>query len=70
MRNLISSLEKDKTIVLSTHLMQEVEAVCKDLLVLHRGLLVYSGTVKNVLTYTNQDTLDNAFLLLTQEVSK
>jgi len=69
MRKLISSLEKDKTILLSTHLMQEADAVCTDLLVLHRGMLVYSGTVKNVLSCTHTSTLDDAFIALTKETS-
>jgi len=69
MRKLISSLEKDKTILLSTHLMQEADAVCTDLLVLHRGILVYSGTVKDVLTSTSTTTLDEAFIALTSGAS-
>lgn len=66
MRKLIVSLEKEKTILLSTHLMQEVEAVCSDLIVLHRGVLVYAGSLHDVRKFTSQKTLDDAFLQLTQ----
>ncbi len=66
MRLLISSLKKDKTIVLSTHLMQEVEALCSDLIVLHRGNLVYAGSLGHILDFTSKQTLDEAFIQITQ----
>lgn len=70
MRKLITSFEKDKTILMSTHLMQEIEAVCTDLLVLHRGMLVFSGTVPDVLRSTGKESLDDAFLTLTEEAAR
>ncbi len=69
MRHLLKSLENEKTIILSTHLMQEVDSLCTDLLVLHKGSLVYSGRVDTVLSYTKTQTLDEAFLHLTKEAS-
>ncbi len=39
-RNLIKSLGKDKTVLLSTHIMQEVEAMCSRVLVINKGKLV------------------------------
>lgn len=40
MRNLIRELAREATVILSTHIMQEVEAVCERVLVLHNGHLV------------------------------
>lgn len=40
MRNLIRALAAEATVILSTHVMQEVEAVCERVLVLHNGHLV------------------------------
>lgn len=40
MRNLIKYLSKDKTIILSTHIMQEVEAICDRVLIINNGKLV------------------------------
>lgn len=39
-RNLITSIGKEKTIMLSTHIMQEVEAICERVIILNRGRIV------------------------------
>lgn len=43
-RTLITELAKDRTIILSTHVMQEVAAVCSRILIINRGKLVADGT--------------------------
>ncbi len=43
-RNLISGLSREKTVLLSTHILQEVEAICDRVLVLHQGKLVADGS--------------------------
>jgi ABC-2 type transport system ATP-binding protein len=48
-RNLVSELGKERTVLLSTHVMQEVEATCTRLLIINRGSLVASGTVAELL---------------------
>ena len=42
-RNLISEAGKEKTVMLSTHIMQEVEAICNRIIIINRGQLVASG---------------------------
>ncbi|MGH7126947.1 MAG: ABC transporter ATP-binding protein [Planctomycetaceae bacterium] len=42
-RNLIRSLGETKTILLSTHILQEVEAVCGRVLLIHDGRIVFDG---------------------------
>ncbi|PWD99375.1 gliding motility-associated ABC transporter ATP-binding subunit GldA [Marinilabilia rubra] len=39
-RNLISNLGKEKTILLSTHIMQEVRAICERVIIINNGLIV------------------------------
>jgi ABC-2 type transport system ATP-binding protein len=39
-RKLIRSLGKDKTVLLSTHILQEVDALCDRLLIIHKGEIV------------------------------
>lgn len=39
-RNLIKRVGKTKTVLLSTHIMQEVEAVCDRVIILHKGKIV------------------------------
>ena len=49
-RNLVSELGKERTVLLSTHVLQEVEATCTRLLIINRGSLVASGTVTELLS--------------------
>jgi len=44
-RALIRDLGRDRTVLLSTHILSEVEALCRRALILHRGRLVFSGPV-------------------------
>lgn len=44
-RNVISSLGKEKTILLSTHIMQEVEAICDRVIILNKGKIVADDKV-------------------------
>jgi ABC-2 type transport system ATP-binding protein len=42
-RNLISEIGKQKTVILSTHIMQEVEAICDRVLIIKEGTIVADG---------------------------
>jgi ABC-2 type transport system ATP-binding protein len=49
-RNLISSIGKTKTILLSTHILQEVEAICDRVIIINKGSIVAderSSSLKN-----------------------
>lgn len=48
-RNLILELGRDKTIMLSTHIMQEVQAVCSRIAILDHGRLVANGDTNQIL---------------------
>ncbi len=39
-RNLISSIGKEKTVLLSTHILQEVEAICNRVIIINKGTIV------------------------------
>ncbi len=43
-RNLIQELGREKTILLSTHIMQEVQAICHQMAILDHGVLVANGS--------------------------
>lgn len=47
-RNLIKKLGKDKTIILSTHILQEVSAVCDRVVIINRGKIVAEDTLENL----------------------
>ncbi len=44
-RTLIRRIAATKTVILSTHIMQEVEALCHRVLVIHRGEIRYDGPI-------------------------
>jgi len=43
-RDLIKKLGKDRTVLLSTHIMQEVQAICDTVTIIHQGKVVAQGT--------------------------
>ena len=43
-RNLIKKLGKEKTVILSSHILSEVEATCDRILIINRGRIVADGT--------------------------
>lgn len=47
-RNLIKSLAEEHTIVLSSHILPEVNAVCERVLIINKGKIVASDTVGNL----------------------
>jgi len=47
-RNLIKTLGKEKTVVLSTHIMQEVEAMCDRVIIIDRGNIVANGPTQEL----------------------
>lgn len=47
-RQLIKQLGQDKTVMLSTHIMQEVEAVCHKAIIIHRGKIVAADRIENL----------------------
>lgn len=55
-RSLILDLGKTKTILLSTHIMQEVESICDRIIVINNGKLVADDTIANKKAKSNTQT--------------
>lgn len=51
-RSLIAEVGKDKTVILSTHIMQEVEAICNRIIIINRGNMVADGPTAEIKTLT------------------
>ena len=62
-RNTMNRLGKDRTILLSTHIMQEVEAMASRVIMINEGELVYDGAMSSLAE--DGETLDQAFRRLT-----
>lgn len=65
MRDMIRKLGRQKTILVSTHLMQEVEALCGEIHIISGGRLVATGTAEGIAASTKSKTFEDAFLKLT-----
>ena len=53
-RALIKEVGKDKTVLFSTHIMQEVEAVCDRVIIIKKGLIVVDKLLKEIRSNQNQ----------------
>jgi len=47
-RNLISEIGKEKTVMLSTHIMQEVEAICHRTIIINEGKIIADDATSNI----------------------
>lgn len=65
---LVSALKQRMTVVLTTHYLEEAEAMADRIGVMNAGHLVALGTVEQIKQVAGKDTLEDAFLTLTEEV--
>ncbi|HOP03044.1 MAG TPA: gliding motility-associated ABC transporter ATP-binding subunit GldA [Tenuifilaceae bacterium] len=59
-RKIIMDVGKEKTVMLSTHIMQEVEAICKRVIIIDRGKIVADDSTSQIMAYAtggNQSVL-------------
>jgi ABC-2 type transport system ATP-binding protein len=47
-RNLIKEIGKNKTVIFSTHIMQEVEAMCNRVIIVNKGKIVANDAIENL----------------------
>ena len=64
-RTLISELGKSKTVLLSTHIMQEVEAICQRTIIINKGLIVANAAVDDLMKQYDK-SLEDVFHELTK----
>jgi len=69
-RKLIKNLGKQKTLILSTHIMQEVQAVCDRVLIINRGEIVADGTPEDLQSKFKAETVVNVKFKQNSSVSK
>lgn len=65
MRELIQKLSKNKAILMSTHILQEVYSLCNKLYVVNQGRIEASGTEQEIIKQSGTKTLEEAFIKLT-----
>lgn len=56
-RELIKNIGKDKTVFLSTHIMQEVEALCERVIIIKKGKIVADEKLGNMLEHNSEQII-------------
>ncbi|SOD15196.1 ATP-binding cassette domain-containing protein [Pedobacter xixiisoli] len=65
-RALIKNLGSDRTVIISTHIMQEVEALCDDVIIINKGVLVANSSVADLKKEHPTASLEEIFKKLTR----
>jgi len=52
-RKLIKDIGREKTVLLSTHIMQEVEAICEKIIIINKGKLVADGSTQEIIAQSS-----------------
>ncbi|GAA3764620.1 gliding motility-associated ABC transporter ATP-binding subunit GldA [Flavobacterium ginsengiterrae] len=60
-RNVIKNIGKDKTIFLSTHIMQEVEAICDRVIIIDKGQIVADNKLDHLVTADKEQVIEVEF---------
>lgn len=67
-RNVIKNLGSEKTVLLSTHIMQEVEAMCNRVILINKGKIIADNTLEGLKETAPSDSLETIFRNLTSHV--
>ena len=60
-RELIKNIGKDKTVFLSTHIMQEVEAICDRVIIIKSGVIVADNKLQQMFSNENDQVIEIEF---------
>ncbi len=60
-RDLIKNIGKDKTVFLSTHIMQEVEAICDRVIIIKSGIIVADNKLQQMFSNENDQVIEIEF---------
>lgn len=60
-RELIKNIGKDKTVFLSTHIMQEVEAICDRVIIIKKGEIVADNKLQQIFSEENDQVIEIEF---------
>ncbi|OFX40858.1 MAG: gliding motility-associated ABC transporter ATP-binding subunit GldA [Bacteroidetes bacterium GWA2_32_17] len=69
-RNLIAEVGKEKTVLLSTHIMQEVEAICKRIIIINNGKIVADSSKDDLHKYSISESIQTVIVEFSTTVSR
>jgi ABC-2 type transport system ATP-binding protein len=56
-RNLVKDIAQERTVIMSTHILSEVQAACDYIFMIEHGTMVFNSTVNDFNNYITPDTL-------------
>lgn len=59
--------DQGKTVIFSSHIMSEVDLLCDDMAIIHKGKLLFSGTMEDFRTNMQADNLTAEFIRIVQQ---
>ena len=66
MRELLKSISKTKAVLLSTHILQEINLLCDEVYILCNGKIAASGSEQEIVKMSGCGSLEEAFIKLTK----
>lgn len=69
-RALISELGKTRTVMVSTHIMQEAEAICHRIVIMNKGKIVANESLSTIREKHPSQSLEDLFVSLTMNVTE
>lgn len=69
-RNLIAEIGKQKTVLLSTHIMQEVEAICKRIIIINNGKIVADSSKEDLHKYSISESTQTVIVEFSSTISR
>ena len=64
--NIIKKLQKNITIILTSHYLEEIENLCDRVAILSNGKLLKTGTIEEIKQMTNTQNFEDAFIKLVE----
>ena len=64
--NIIKKLQKNITIILTSHYLEEIENLCDRVAILSNGKLLKTGTIEEIKQITNTQNFEDAFIKLVE----
>jgi sodium transport system ATP-binding protein len=62
--------DQGKTVIFSSHIMSEVDLLCDDMAIIHKGKLLFSGTMDDFRSNMQADNLTAEFIRIVQQSQK
>ncbi len=65
-RDIIKNMGENKTIIISTHLLEEAQIIANKIIFINKGCILFDGTLSKMLSFTKTKNIEEAFKKLTK----